>query len=151
MNEFYTVAYYLKDSLLSDIDVNTVTHDSVQGIDLFKKATYPLANILITSALIQQGQVVFNFKIHVLDQRNVSKEFVPDKWLRNDNELDNLNTCFSVINRLITRLRLQDNDFDIEMVNDPTPLPVELEFLNGLDGWEIDVSLSIPNNQIEVC
>ena len=151
MNEFYTVAYYLKNWLIADQDVNTVTHESVNGIDLFKQATYPLANVLITSAIIQKGLVIFNFKIHVLDIRNVSKEEMPDKWLRNDNELDNLNTCFAVINKLITNLRNQRNDDDIELVNDPSPLPVELEFLNGLDGWEIDVSLSIPNNKISVC
>lgn len=151
MNEFYTVADYLKNQLLDDINVNTVTHESTQGIDLFKKAIYPLANILIVSSIIQPGQLIFNWKIHVLDQRNVSKIASNDKWLRNDNELDNLNTTFAVLNRLITRLRLQRNKFDIEMVNDPNPLPVELEFMNGLDGWEIDLSLSIPNTQIEVC
>ena len=151
MNEFYTVADFLKNQLLLDINVNTVTHESTTEIDLFKKAIYPIANVLIVSAIVQQGQLIFNWKIHVLDQRNVSKTASSDKWLRNDNELDNLNTTFAVMNRLITRLRLQRNEFDIEMVNDPSPLPVELEFLNGLDGWEMDLSLSIPNTQIVVC
>jgi hypothetical protein len=73
-----------------------------------------------------------------------------DKFLKNDNELDNLNTCFAVLNRLIMDLKLQRNDLDIELLNEPSLLPVIYEFKDTLDGWTVDLQLSI-TNEVTVC
>ena len=98
-----------------------------------------------------EGLIVFTFNIHILDIRNISKKPITDKFLKNDNELDNLNTCFAITNKFLTKLRLQRNDDDIELYASSTPTPVEFQFTNLLDGWVFDVQLSIPNNNIEVC
>lgn len=150
MNSFYKIINYLKEQLEADIDVNTICHGEVNDIDIDKNNIYPLAHIEVTGASFPTGLVQVNFTINVIDQRNLSKAIVTDKFLKNDNELDNLNTCLAVMNRLIMRLKLQSNDLDIELANDPTPSPVQFAFTNTLDGWSCDLQLTITNN-VEVC
>jgi len=150
MNSFYLVIELLRSQLAKDIDVNTITHGVVNNVDIDKKNIFPLAHIGIVSSPIQDGVILFSFEIHVLDQRNISKKPVTDKFLGNDNELDNLNTCHAVLNRLITWLKLQRNDYDIELVSASELLPVQFDFTNILDGWYSTVQVSIPNNII-VC
>ena len=76
---------------------------------------------------------------------------ITDKWLGNDNELDNLNTTHAILNRLLTKLRNTRNDFQIELNNEPTCQPIIFEETNLLDGWRTEIELIIPNNEINVC
>lgn len=151
MNSFYKVVEFLKSHFESDSFVHTITHGVIEDIDVDKKNIFPLTHFQVTSAQIVEGLIVFTFNIHILDIRNISKKPITDKFLKNDNELDNLNTCFAITNKFLTKLRLQRNDDDIELYASSTPTPVEFQFTNLLDGWVFDVQLSIPNNNLEVC
>ncbi len=147
MNSFYQVIGYLKDQLSNDIDVNTVVHGEAPEN---KKDLFPLAHLMVTNGTLGQGVSIFTFTVQVLDIRNLSKKASADKFLKNDNELDNLNTCFAVLSRLITDLKLQRNDLDIELLNEPSLIPVIYEFKDTLDGWTTELQLSITNN-VSVC
>lgn len=147
MNSFYKVIGYLKDQLALDIDVNTIIHGEAPEN---KKDIFPMAHLMVTGGALGQGTSIFTFTVQVLDIRNVSKKMSTDKFLKNDNELDNLNTCFAVLNRLITELKLQRNDLDIELLNEPTLVPVVYEFKDTLDGWSTELQLSIANT-ISIC
>ena len=147
MNSFYKVIGYLKDQLALDIDVNTIIHGEAPEN---KKDIFPMAHLMVTGGALGQGTSIFTFTVQVLDIRNVSKKMSTDKFLKNDNELDNLNTCFAVLNRLITELKLQRNDLDIELLNEPTLVPVMYEFKDTLDGWSTELQLSITNT-ISIC
>lgn len=147
MNSFYKVIGYLKDQLALDIDVNTIIHGEAPEN---KKDIFPMAHLMVTGGALGQGTSIFTFTVQVLDIRNVSKKMSTDKFLKNDNELDNLNTCFAVLNRLITELKLQRNDLDIELLNEPTLVPVIYEFKDTLDGWSTELQLAIANT-ISIC
>jgi hypothetical protein len=147
MNSFYKVIGYLKDQLALDIDVNTIIHGEAPEN---KKDIFPMAHLMVTNGALGQGVSIFTFTVQVLDIRNVSKKMSSDKFLKNDNELDNLNTCFAVLNRLIMDLKLQRNNLDIELLNEPSLLPVIYEFKDTLDGWSTELQLSITNT-ISVC
>ena len=151
MNSFYKVVEFLKSHFQNDIFVHTIAHGVIEDIDVDKKNIFPLVHFQVTSAQIVEGLIVFTFQIHILDIRNISKKPITDKFLKNDNELDNLNTCFAITNKFLTKLRLQRNAEDIELFANSTPTPVEFQLTNLLDGWVFDVQLSIPNNNIEVC
>jgi hypothetical protein len=109
-----------------------------------------LAHLNVISSNVQPGIVVFSFEVTILDIRNVSKVQVQDKFLGNDNELDNLNTCHAILNYIVTKMKLQNNDFDIELLNDPNFEPMLLKFSNQLDGWRTTLDLGIANN-VFVC
>ena len=151
MREFYTVIDFLKSLLQEDINVHTILHGLKSTMDINKKNIFPIAHIQVTNSTIQMGYVGFTFEIVAVDLRNVSKQMITDKWLGNDNELDNLNTTHAILNRLLTKLRNTRNDFRIELNNEPTCQPIIFEETNLLDGWRTEIELIIPNNEINVC
>lgn len=151
MNSFYKVVEFLKSHFKNDAFVHTITHGVIEDIDVDKKNIFPLTHLSVTNAQVLDGIIVYNFRIWVLDIRNVSKKPITDKFLKNDNELDNLNTCFAICNKFLTRVKLQRMPDDIELQAMSTLEPVQYEMSNTLDGWQFDVQLSIPNNNIEVC
>jgi len=151
MREFYKVVDYLKTTLEADINVHTITHGLRSMTDIDKKNIFPLVHLQVISSSVDTSSVTFTFEIAVVDLRNISKQLVTDKFLGNDNELDNLNTCHAVLNRLVSILRNKNNDYDIQLVNAPTLQPIIFEESNLLDGWRTDLDLIIPNNEIVVC
>jgi len=150
MRSFYQAIDYIKQTLESAPLLNTITHGT-DIIDNVKKNIFPLAHINITGSTIGAGVVNFTFEVAVVDIRNMSKVKGSDKFLGNDNELDNLNTCHAILNYMITKMRLQRNDNDIELQNDPSLQPILMAFTNALDGWKCDIELSVPNDDFSVC
>lgn len=149
-NQFYIVMQFLYEMFSSDPDVRTITHGDLNDIDLNEKNIYGLVHIQPIGAAILPGLIQFNFEINCLDIRNEPKKASTDKWLKSDNELDNLNTMFAVVNNFVTKLRLQQNDADIDILETTSPTPVRGDFTNILDGWQVQVQLTIPNT-IKVC
>lgn len=151
MREFYKVVDYLKTTLSNDINVHTITHGLRSMTDIDKKNIFPLVHLQVTSSTVSNSMATFIFEVAVVDLRNISKQPVSDKFLGNDNELDNLNTCHAVLNRLVSILQNQNNNDGIQLVNVPTLQPIIFEESNLLDGWRCDLELIIPNNEIVVC
>lgn len=151
MREFYKVVNYLKTTLSNDINVHTITHGLRSMTDIDKKNIFPLVHLQVTSSTVSNSMATFIFEVAVVDLRNISKQPVTDKFLGNDNELDNLNTCHAVLNRLVSILQNQNNNDGIQLVNVPTLQPIIFEESNLLDGWRCDLELIIPNNEIVVC
>jgi hypothetical protein len=119
--------------------------------DINKKNIFPLVHLQVLSSTPNNGSVSFTFEVAVVDLRNISKQPVTDKFLSNDNELDNLNTCHAILNRLITKLINQNNEYNIQLATAPTMQPIIFEESNLLDGWRVDLELLIPNNETVVC
>ena len=151
MRGFYLTIQLLKDLLTEDTDVHTMVHGLRSGMDINKKNIFPLVHLQVTNSQADNQYISFTFEVAVLDLRNISKEIVTDKFLKNDNELDNLNTTHAVLNRLITKLRLRNNESKIQLNNVPTLTPIIFEEMNLLDGWRTELELIIPNTEINVC
>ena len=151
MREFYKVVDYLKTTLESDINVHTIKHGLRSNTDIEKKNIFPLAHLQVISAHIESSFVSFIFEVAVVDIRNISNIPVVDKFLSNDNELDNINTCFAVLNRMILNLTNKQNDDNIELSDFINPQPIIFEDANILDGWRCEIELKIPNNEISGC
>lgn len=149
MNHYYLLLNFIKDALKDAPLVNTIT----QGTDIVdnnKKNLFPLAHINILSSSVGQD-VKMTFEVAVLDIRNVSKVKSKDKFVGNDNEIDNLNTCHAILNYMVTKMQLKRNKDDIEVDTISELSPILMEFTNMLDGWKVEVTLSIPNNIMTVC
>jgi len=150
MRAFYQAIDYIRTTLESAPLLNTITHGT-DIIDNVKKNIFPLAHINVISSVVSNGVVTFVFEVAVVDIRNISKVRGNDKFLGNDNELDNLNTCHAILNYMITKMNLRRNDNDIELQNEPSLQPIFMAFTNALDGWKCDIELSIPNDDFSVC
>ena len=152
MNSYYKATTILREILEANEDVNTVLHGKSDDKDLYKKSIYPLAHINPVSSSFDSSQAnTFTFEIAVLDQRDLSSNSqTEDKFYGNANEIDNLNTAHSVLNDLLTRLRLNYND-GLEVIGVSPAQPVLFKDFNLLDGWLISLTVTMPNDIIDIC
>jgi hypothetical protein len=126
--------------------VNTITIVPTIEMDANKENIYPLVNIDLRESDIEGDAVIASYKISVVQQRDVINEKNNNKLLTDSNYLDNMNETHSIINKFITYLNLQNNDYNIEIQSLTKLKPLKNVGLNGLDGFQFDIELSIYNN-----
>jgi len=102
---FYQITQTIKDQLLSDENVNTVTTGDITEIDLSKQTIFPLSHIIVNNVTIQEQVLQFNISVLAMDIVDQSKEATTDIFRGNNNEQDVLNTQLAVVNKLIGVLR----------------------------------------------
>ena len=148
---FYQVTKTIKDSLLSDVNVNTVTTGDITKIDLSKQTIFPLSHLLINN-VSQEDQILrFNISVFCMDVVDVSKDETTDIFVGNDNEHDVLNTQLAVLNKLIELLRrgtLHTNKYQLDGVVNCEPFYDIFE--NEVAGWAGTMDILIAND-INIC
>jgi hypothetical protein len=145
---FYLVLDKIKEQLLANDSVNTVTTGDLFDIDLNKQNMFPLTHIIINNVSMQEQVLNFQVSILAMDIVDTSKTKTADVLIGNDNEQDILNTQLTVINKLIGVLRqgtLYKDKFQLE--GNPSCEPFYDRFENELAGWSCDLNILIPNDQ----
>ena len=147
---FYILLETLKNSLLQNSNVKTVTTGDISQIDLSKQTIYPLSHIIVNSAT-NSGQVMsFNVTVLCMDKVNQLKTEQVDPF-NNEAEHTVLNTQLAVSNKLYKdlysgQLRLNgyqvDEDASIEFFFD--------RFENILAGVAMTLNIQL-NNDLNVC
>jgi len=144
---FYTILDTIKDKLLDDINVNTVTTGDITDIDLSKQTIFPLSHIIINNVTPQEQVLSFNITIMSMDIVDINKENKTDIFTGNNNEHDVLNSQLAVLNRLIVLLRggtLYRDRYQLD--GDPSCEPFYERFENQLAGWACTMNILIENN-----
>lgn len=144
---FYTILDTIKDKLLDDINVNTVTTGDITDIDLSKQTIFPLSHIIINNVTPQDQVLSFNITIMSMDIVDINKENKTDIFTGNNNEHDVLNSQLAVLNRLIVLLRggtLYRDRYQLD--GDPSCEPFYERFENQLAGWACTMNILIENN-----
>ena len=144
---FYTILDTIKDKLLNDINVNTVTTGDITDIDLSKQTIFPLSHIIINSVTPQEQVLSFNITVMSMDIVDINKENKTDIFTGNNNEHDVLNSQLAVLNRLIVLLRggtLYRDRYQLD--GDPSCEPFYERFENQLAGWACTMDILIENN-----
>ena len=151
MNNYNKVISVLRSILDENEDVKTIIHGKTEEQDIYKRTIFPCAHLIpLTMDLSSAGWIKYTFEIAVLDIRDISNQPTEDKFYGNDNEVDNLNVCSIVITQLVTKLRLRDNDqVEIDRIGNARPLLLKDKSL--LDGWVIELTVKVPNSDINVC
>ena len=98
---FYQITETLRDNLLSDPNVNTVTTGDITEVDLSKQTIFPLAHIIINNVTAEEQTLRFNITIMAMDVVNEYKDETSDVFVGNNNEQDILNTQLAVLNKII--------------------------------------------------
>lgn len=151
LRSFYLVTDTIKNELLSNPSVNTVTFGDITEIDLSKQTIFPLSHIMINSITNRDNVLNYNISVFVMDIVDTSKEETTDLFVGNDNEQDVLNTQLSVINKLVTKLRGGDLYRDkYQLDADVTFEPFVERFENNLAGYVGTMDILIPND-IDIC
>ena len=148
---FYQITTTIKDNLLNDENVNTVTTGDITKIDLSKQTIYPLSHILVNN-VSQEDQVLrFNISVFCMDIVDVSKDETINTFVGNNNEHDVLNTQLAVINKLIETLRsgtLYQSKYQLDGVVSCEPFYDRFE--NEVAGWVGTMDILI-DNDINIC
>ncbi len=148
---FYLLTETIKDQLLGDVNVNTVTTGDIYDIDLAKQSIFPLSHIIINNVTTQEQVLTFNISILAMDIVDESKEATTDIFRGNNNEQDILNTQLAVLNKLVMVLRkgtLYSDQYQLE--GDATLEPFYERFDNRLAGWSATFNVFVKND-IDIC
>ena len=97
--------------------VNTITEVKTSDIDMNKENIYPLVNLDLIDEDPLSDSLVFNYKITILQQRDIKPIKTNSKLLTNSNLLDNLNETNSIALDFINYLRWKNNDLVVEIQN----------------------------------
>jgi hypothetical protein len=152
MNQYSELLYYIKSLAESDELVNTITKGDFEKLDLDKKNIYPLVHINITDGGFTNGSVVkFGVQIGAFDIRDINTEVQTDKFWEQDNEVDNHNLTFAILNRMWLKMF---TDFEKKNITASENPSLEIQtFTRGnlLDGWILTFEVEIPNTIINLC
>ncbi len=148
IRSYYKISELLESSLLSNNITKTVTIGDVTEVDLGKQTIFPLAHFIVNSVVSTQQTLVYNITVLVMDIKDTSKYKEVDKFRKNTDEQDILNTQLGVLNLLIQKLRFGDlSTQGYKLTNDPSCEPFVDRFENNLAGWNADLNIEIPNDQ----
>ena len=147
MKGFYNVTKKIKDTLIAEPFVNTVSFGSLDDIDLNKSTIFPLSHVIVNNTTVGSNTLTFNISVLTMDIVDISKEEVVDLYIGNDNEQDVLNTQLAVINRLVTILKrgdLYSEKYQVE--GDVNCEPFVDRFENKLAGWVATIDVVVQND-----
>lgn len=151
MQGFYKVTETIKEQLLLDPNVNTITTGDITRIDLGKQTMFPLSHIIINTVSNEDNILRFSISILSMDIVNVSKEETVDIFVGNNNEQDILNTQLAVQNKLVQVLRGGNLQRDLyQLDGTPSFEPFYDRFENEVAGWALTLDVIIPND-VSVC
>ena len=151
MKGFYQVTETIKEALLSDVNVNTVTTGDITKIDLSKQTMFPLSHIIVNNVNNEDSVLRFSLSVLAMDVVDFSKEEVIDIFRGNNNEQDILNTQLAVLNKLVQVLRGGTLHQDLyQLDGTPNLEPFYDRFENEMAGWALTFDVLIPND-IEIC
>ena len=151
MKGFFDLTQAIKDQLLSDEDVNTVTTGDITKIDLGKQSIFPLSHIIVNNVGNEDNILRFSLSVLSMDIVDVSKEEVVDVFVGNNNEQDILNTQLAVLNKLVQVLRggtIYQNQYQLD--GNPNFEPFYDRFENEMAGWALTFDVLVPND-ISIC
>jgi len=151
MKGFYQVTETIKNQLLADVNVNTVTTGDITRIDLSKQTMFPLSHIVVNNVGNEDNILRFSLSVLSMDVVNISKEEVVDIFIGNNNEQDILNTQLAVLNKLVQVLRGGTLHQDLyQLDGTPNFEPFYDRFENEMAGWALTFDVIIPND-INIC
>lgn len=149
MKSFYDVTEAIKVYLEGNNSINTVTFGNILDVDLSKQTIFPLAHMTVRNAVFAEHTITFNVTVMALDIVEETKENDKEQvepFFGNNNKQDVLNTQLAVINGLQSSLR-RGGLFQQDFITDSTITAdvVEEKFENLLSGWQMDISIEVPN------
>ena len=147
MKGLYNVTDKLKDALIAEPFVNTVTFGSLDDVDLNKQTIFPLSHIIVNNTTVGTKTLTFNISILSMDIVDISKDEVEDIFVGNDNEQDVLNTQLALQTRVINTLQRGDLYTDLYQIEgDVSCEPFVDRFENKLAGWAATFDVVVQND-----
>lgn len=145
---YFKIVEKLRDALLADPNITTVTTGDITEVDLAKQTIFPLAHIIVGEANFDETVVTFNISVLLMDMVHSDNAETEPSIYDNDNELYVLNSMFNVGNHLTDEL-FKGNLYDGNTYVDKATAnaePFKDRFENLVAGWSFNFSLVVRNN-----
>ncbi len=81
---FYQLTETIKQQLLADVNINTVSTGDITDVNLNKQDIFPLGHILINSVNDEEQVLRFNITVIAADVVDRSKELTLDRFTGNN-------------------------------------------------------------------
>ncbi len=148
---FYNITQTIKDALISDVNINTVTSGSISNVNLNKQDIFPLGHVMVNTVTDEENVLRFDMSILAADIVDQSKDLTIDNFVGNNNEQDILNTQLAVLNKLSQVLRGGTLHQDLyQLDGNPSLEPFYDRFENEMAGWAMTFDVLV-NNDIDIC
>lgn len=145
MNEIYNINDWLIKEFQKNELVNTISTLPTLQIDTQIANIYPLVNLDLLDTNITVSQILANYRITIVQQRDTRTEQTDNKLLTNSNYIDNVNETHSIAHKLINKLLRGYNDLNIEIQSQSMLRQLKNWSRNSLDGVQFEIELAIPN------
>ena len=146
MTGFYDVTTTIKNQLILDPFVNTVTEGDIFEVDLSKQTIFPLSHIMVNQTTREGHALRFNVTVLCMDIVDKSKEETTDAFRGNDNEQDVLNTQLAVALRMVEVFDRGSNRKSFALDGEAVFEPFTERFENYLAGWSVTFDVLVPND-----
>tara|TARA_A200000159_G_scaffold60797_1_gene56308 strand:+ start:3261 stop:3749 length:489 start_codon:yes stop_codon:yes gene_type:complete len=149
---YLQVVEILRNELLSNENITTVTQGDIGDVDLVKQTIFPLAHIIVNNANFSSTIITYNISILIMDMVHNDDTTDEPSIYQSTNEMYVHNTMLNIGNHLTDKLfngSLYDgNTFvDRSTVNAE---PFVDRFENQMAGWAFTFDL-VTRNNIDRC
>ena len=153
MNHYTQILKYIKELAESDPLVNKVTQGEASKAMFDKITLFPLVHIYVGGFSFGEDArtVIWDVIIGAMKQRQNTNEQTTDNYYLNTNEVDNFNETSAIINRLVSRINadLSKSKINVSVIGNAEKQ--DEEYGADKDGYVINLSLEIPNNEVNLC
>lgn len=139
------VTNYIVNRFQEDKMVNTISLNDKDIADTKKENIYPLVAIVFIEKETTDELHLFTYNIKVLQQRDSNREVKPSKLMEDTNYIDNLNECDDIITNFINYIRRFEISTNLNIETLSTLIPLSGYGGANLDGFEFEITLSLPN------
>ena len=121
---FYDMTEKLKDILLSDDNVSTVTYGDITSVATEKTTIYPLSHFVVNDVNIKDQVFEFNISLSCMDIIDYTNEKTSDHFNGSDNMMDIFNTQIGEPTMSQFKHRFEDDvagwdvSFDVQVIQD---------------------------------
>lgn len=149
---YYEITELLHNTLTdSRVDFSTITHGSIEDVDLARQTIFPLAHITPSTATLGDKTITYSINIAALDIVDFNKDDLRSEdnpFYGTDNKMDVLSDLAVrlQIGADIIRRKLSDRNITID--TNITLTPFVDRFENLLAGWETTWSITIPSSAV---
>jgi hypothetical protein len=141
---FYDVADKLRETLLANSHVNTVTYGNISKVATEKTSIYPLSHFVVNSGKIGSNTYTFNITLACMDIIDQTSKSQGDLFLGNSNEMDILNTQLGVITDAINTFKkgsLRREGY--KLIGEPITSQFTHRFEDDVAGWDVTFDIEV--------
>lgn len=148
---FYKVTEKLREILLSDSSVNTVSYGDITKVATEKTTIYPLSHFVVNSVQVKENVFLINMSLACMDLINQTNVSTTDHFNGNDNQMDIFNTQLAVVSRAVLLLRrAAAADGGFRLIGEPTTTQFNHRFEDDVAGWDITFDLMV-GQDMDIC